>query len=107
AASADKRLNWMPDYNKFKAKANTPENYVSGKGVDHFHRYKEDFDILKGLGLNSFRFGIEWSRVEPEEGVWDKAAFDHYHNYISELKKRGIEPVLNIWHWTHPVWFDD
>lgn len=107
AASADKRLSWIPDYKKFKAEANTPENYVSGKAIDHLHRYKEDFDILKSLGLNAFRFGIEWSRVEPEEGVWDKAAFDHYHNYINELKKRGIEPVVNLWHWTHPVWFDD
>lgn len=107
ATLANKRYKWVPEWEKFRAQAETPENYVSGKGVDHFHKYSEDFDILKQLNLNAFRFGIEWSRVEPHEGVWDKAAIDHYHNYIDELKKRGIEPVLNLWHWTHPVWFDE
>ena len=107
AETAEKRLSWLPEWEKFKHSAENPDNYVSGKGVDHFHKYREDFDIVKGLGLNAFRFGIEWSRVEPEEGVWDKTAVDHYHNYIAEMKDRGIEPVLNLWHWTHPVWFEE
>jgi len=107
AKTAEKRLGWMPDWDKHKKAANDPENYVSGKGVDHYHRYKEDFDIVKQLNLNAFRFSIEWSRLEPEEGAWDRAAIDHYHNYIAELKKRGIEPVLNLWHWTSPVWFEE
>jgi len=107
ANTAKDRYKNLENWEKIKARAEDPDNYVSGKGVDHFHRYKEDFDILKGLGLNAFRFGIEWSRLEPEEGVWNKEAFDHYVNYIGELKARGIEPVLNIWHWTMPVWFTD
>jgi beta-glucosidase len=109
AASAEKRAKALPTWQQISLpkSAKEPDNYVSGKGVDHFHRYKEDFDILKSLNLNAFRFSIEWSRVEPEEGVWDKTAIDHYHNYIAELKKRGIEPVVNLWHWTHPVWFEE
>lgn len=107
AKTAPDRLRWLPKWLKFKAEAETPENYVSGKGIDHLHRYKEDFTFLKKMGLNAFRFGIEWSRVEPDRGVWDKKAFDHYHNYIDALKSEGIEPVLNLWHWTHPVWFDE
>ena len=73
--------------------------------MDHFNRYEEDFDLLKKINLNSLRFGIEWSRIEPEEGHWDETAINHYHEYIKELKKRDIEPVLNIWHWTFPTWF--
>lgn len=107
AEQAEKRHGWLNNWETIAPSAKDPDNYVSGKGVDHFHRYKEDFDILKSLGLNAFRFSIEWSRVEPEEGVWDKGAIDHYHNYIAELKKRGIEPVVNLWHWTHPVWFEE
>ncbi|MDO8336335.1 MAG: family 1 glycosylhydrolase [Candidatus Saccharibacteria bacterium] len=106
ASTAEQRLNWLPNWDKTKHYAKTPENYVSSKGVDHFRRYEEDFDLAKKLNLNAFRFSIEWSRCEPEEGVWDKAAFDHYHSYILELKKRGIEPIVNLWHWTHPVWFE-
>lgn len=107
AKTAADRLRWLPEWLDFKDQAEDPDNYVSGKGVDHFRRYKEDFKILKKLNLNSFRFGIEWSRVEPDQGVWDKKAFDHYHNYISELKKLGIEPIINLWHWTQPVWFEE
>lgn len=107
ADTAADRLRWLPDWLKIKDQAEDPDNYISGKGVDHYHKYKEDFKILKKIGLNSFRFGVEWSRIEPEQGVWNKAAIDYYHNYIDELKSQGIEPVLNLWHWTHPVWFDE
>lgn len=107
AATAEKRLSWLPDWKDIRRQAETPENYVSGKGVDHYNRYEEDFDILQTLKFNSFRFGIEWSRISPEEGIWDKEAIAHYHTYIDSLNARGIEPVLNLWHWTMPVWFTD
>ncbi len=107
ARTAADRLRWLPDWLEVRDQAEDPDNYVSGKGVDHFRRYKEDFRIIKKLNLNAFRFGIEWSRVEPDQGVWDKSAIDHYHNYIEEMKKMGIEPIVNLWHWTQPTWFDD
>lgn len=105
AQTAEQRLNWLPSWDKFKDRAQDPANYISGQAVDHYNRYKEDFDILQKLGMNAFRFGIEWSRVEPEEGQWDDDAIEHYRTYIMELKSRGIEPVLTLWHWTMPVWF--
>ncbi|MEI6237246.1 MAG: family 1 glycosylhydrolase [Candidatus Saccharibacteria bacterium] len=105
AKMAHKRLSWMPNWQEIEKQATDPNNYVSGKGIDHFNKYKEDFDILDKLGLNAFRFGIQWSRLEPEEGKWDPAAFEHYKQYIKELNDRGIEPILNIWHWTMPIWF--
>lgn len=107
AKSAPERLSWVPSWHDIKAQATTPENYVSGKGVEHLGRYKEDFAIAKKLNLNAFRFGIEWSRIEPEEGQWDEAAIEHYQLYINELLKLGVEPFLNIWHWTMPTWFTD
>jgi beta-glucosidase len=106
AKTAEQRLGWLPDWERVKKGAQDPNNYVSGRGVDHYNLYNEDFDLLEKLNLNSFRFGIEWSRLEPKEGQWDVAAVEHYRQYIAELNKRGIEPVLNIWHWTEPLWFN-
>ena len=98
-------LTSLPIWKDIQADATDPNNYVSGIGVDHYRRYKEDFDIAKQLNLNALRFSIEWSRLEPTEGNWNQEAIDHYHDYIVQLKKRGITPMLNIWHWTMPIWF--
>lgn len=107
AKTAHKRLSWMPSWDRIKDRAQDPNNYISGRGIEHYKLYKEDFKLLKHLNLNSFRFGIEWSRVEPEEGVWDKAAWDHYKEYIQTLLDMKIEPFINIWHWTMPIWFTE
>jgi len=106
AATAERRISWMPGWKSFAEEAKKPATYISGSGVDHYHRYTEDFKLLKKINLNSFRFSIEWSRLEPEEGQWNQTEVDHYHAYIKELRALGIEPVLNIWHWTNPIWFE-
>jgi len=80
------------------------ENYISGRAADHYHRFREDFDIAKSLGHNAHRFSIEWSRIEPEEGVFDQKELAHYHDVIRELRNRDIEPFVTIWHWTLPLW---
>jgi beta-glucosidase len=107
ARTAKKQVGWVPVWDKIEKQATDPANYISGNGIEHYTRYREDFDILQELGLNAFRFGIEWSRVQPTEDSWDEAAIEHYHEYIDELNRRGIEPVLTLWHWTMPVWFTD
>src|SRR5581483_9382994 len=108
AENAEKLLKWRwktPVWPEIEKDAKDPQNYISGRGVDHYDKYKQDFDLLNKLNLNSFRFSLEWSRIEPEEGQWNQEAIDHYKSYISELKKRKVEPVLNIWHTSLPVWF--
>ncbi len=107
AQTSHQRLSWLPKWHDVKNRAEDPNNYVSGTGIQHFQRYKEDFDLIGKLNLNSFRFGIEWSRLEPNEGEWNEDAVAHYRNYIKELRSRHIEPFLNIWHWTMPTWFAD
>lgn len=107
ARTARKRIGTVPVWEEIKNQAEDPNNYVSGKGVDHYGRFKEDFDIASRLNLNALRFCIEWSRIEPRPGEWNEEALQHYREYIAELKKRGMEPFLNLWHWTLPVWFAD
>ena len=105
AQTAHQKNSHLKNWDKIKHKAENPDNYVSGRGVEHYSKYKEDFDIVKKLNLNSFRFSIEWARIEPDEGIWNAAEINHYKTYILELRKRNIEPFLNIWHWTMPNWF--
>jgi beta-glucosidase len=56
----------------------------AGEGVKTWHPeyYVKDFDLAKGLGLNSFRISIEWARIEPEKNSWDQEAIDHYKEMI-------------------------
>ncbi len=82
-----------------------PENYISGRACDHYNRYEEDFDIAKLFGHNAHRFSIEWSRIEPEEGKFNRAEIEHYREVIKALHKRRIEPFVTLWHWTMPIWF--
>ena len=82
-----------------------PEEYISGKAADHYHRFREDFDIARSLGHNAHRFSIEWSRVEPEEGKFNEKEIEHYREVIKALRERGMEPFVTLWHWTLPIWF--
>ncbi len=106
ALEASKQFaDWLPAWNDIKAQATDPKNYVSGLACDHWNRYEEDFDLMKQMGLNAYRFSIEWSRVEPKRGVYDQKAINHYRKMIEALKARGIEPFVTLWHWTLPLWF--
>ena len=72
-----------------------PENYISGQASDHYSRYKEDFDLLERLNQNAFRLSLEWSRIEPREGEFNKEAIEHYRDVLGNLKARGIKLLEN------------
>ena len=105
AAQAEYQWHDLDNWPDIKDQAKDPENYVSGKGADHFNRYEEDFEIARKMHMNAFRFSVEWSRIEPEEGAWSASAIQHYKEYVAELKRRNIEPVVTLFHFTLPVWF--
>lgn len=97
----------LENWPQIKDTAKDPNNYVSAKGTDHYNRYADDFDLLKKMNMNAFRFSIEWSRVEPQEGAWNVEAIEHYKRYVNELNRRNIEPVVTLFHFTLPVWFSE
>lgn len=81
-----------------------PQNYISGTACDHYHRFREDFDIAQSLGHTAHRFSIEWSRIEPEKGIFNEKEIAHYREVIEALHERGIEPFVTLNHWTLPLW---
>ena len=105
AAQSEYQLGDLESWDRIKDEAKDPNNFVSGSSTDHYHVYKQDFDLLQKMNMNAFRFSVEWSRIEPQEGAWSVEAVQHYKDYVSELKKRGIEPVVTLFHFTLPTWF--
>lgn len=76
----------------------------SGKAVDHYHHYEEDIRLLAQVGLNAYRFGIEWARIEPQEGYFDKKEVDHYRDVLACCKKYHVTPVVTLHHFSSPAW---
>ena len=77
----------------------------SGDGLDFYHRWKNDIDLLRSLGLTAFRFGIEWARVEPVRGHVAQAELAHYRRIIEYCFEVGVEPVVTLHHFSSPLWF--
>jgi beta-glucosidase len=82
----------------------TPCREPSGDACDFYHRYREDVAMLSGLGLTSFRFGIEWARIEPAEGEFSRAALDHYRRVLGACHEHGVTPMVTFHHFTLPLW---
>ncbi len=78
-----------------------------GPADRHYELYKKDFDLAKSLHHNAHRFSIEWGRIEPEEGKFSRKELKHYLDVILALRKRGIEPIVTLHHFTNPVWFTE
>ena len=77
----------------------------AGKGCDAWNRWAEDLDLVVAMGLNAYRFSIEWCRVEPQPGVIDDAALAHYDAVFAGLESRGLAAVVTFSHFTSPHWF--
>jgi beta-glucosidase len=76
----------------------------AGIACDHLHRYPEDIELLADLGLNSYRFSVEWSRIEPEEGRFDAGWLRHYRAMTACCREHGLAPVVTLHHFTNPRW---
>lgn len=108
AATSSHQIEGFNDKNDWSAweKEGRIEGGVrSGAATDHLHRYREDLELAAALKLNSYRFSIEWSRIEPEEGVWDEPALDWYAELLDQCEKNCLIPMLTLHHFTSPIWF--
>ncbi len=96
--------NWNSDC--WALESAKPSFFVEHSGVacDQFARYSDDLAILAGLGLNTYRFSIEWARIEPEEGAFSQQALDHYKRVIDACWTRNIQPMATFHHFTNPRW---
>lgn len=99
----DENNNWA----RFAAEGKIYDGTSPTRACDHYNRFREDIDLMAEMGLEIYRFGIEWSRIEPREGEFDEAALAHYREEIEYMLSRGIRPMLTLHHFTNPLWFED
>ena len=78
----------------------------SGKACNSYEMYKEDNKLVKSLGCNSYRFSIEWSRIEKSPRVYDDKEITHYVDMIDHMIELGIEPMVTLHHFSNPLWFE-
>jgi len=96
--------NWNSDWWAWEHDPASPCVEPSGDACDHWHRYADDIAMLAGFGFTSYRFSLEWSRIEPEEGEISLVALDHYRRMCACCREHGLEPVVTFHHFTTPRW---
>ena len=110
AASAAHQIEGGNTNNDWWAFEHTPGSGCtepSGDACDAWLRWEEDADLLAGLGLDSYRFSVEWSRIEPADGEFSRAALAHYRRQCAGLRERGVDPVVTFHHFTTPRWLTE
>ena len=95
--------NWNDWYERGFIKDNTNPATEN----DHWIKWREDTEIMSEMGLQIYRFGIEWARIMPKEGEIDEEAIARYREELVLLKEKNIKPLLTIHHFTNPMWFEE
>ena len=99
-----------PHYFKTDWDVYAEEGHIPPRGDDatfSWTNFDRDLRTLRQLGVNHYRFGIEWARVEPKRDVYNEAAIQQYVRMARKLKAAGIEPIVTLWHFTFPSWLYD
>jgi beta-glucosidase len=89
----------------------TPDRRPRYEGNRFWTTFADHVRLAASLGLNAFRLGIEWARCQPspsteptDEPAWDEAALDHYADMVETVIDAGMQPIVTLHHFTHPLW---
>lgn len=82
----------------------TPCVEPSGTACEHYARYPQDIALLALLGLNTYRFSVEWARIEPADGTFDEKELNHYRAVVDCILSHGLTPMVTLNHFTLPRW---
>ncbi|MEV0708592.1 family 1 glycosylhydrolase [Nocardia aurea] len=104
AASGYQSEGHAPDSNwsRYVAAGKTTDPYLDT--VDFFTRFRSDIELASRLGVEVYRIGIEWARVQPAPGVWDESGFRFYDQVVAAIEAAGMRPMITLDHWVYPGW---
>ncbi len=95
-------------WDTFTEEGRIQDGYDATVACDHMHLYKEDYAMMRILGIKAYRFSISWARLIPEgTGQINEKAVALYRDMMLEMKKNGIEPYLTMYHWEFPQALQD
>ncbi len=94
-------------YTEPTAEGGLGKNTFVGDASKGYSLALSDIALMKSLGIDSYRFSMEWARIEPQQDKIDEAALQHYSDFIDALLAAGIKPLVTIHHFSNPAWIDD
>ncbi|MGV8910294.1 MAG: glycoside hydrolase family 1 protein [Propionicimonas sp.] len=95
------------NWHRWAAAGRIADGSSPARAADHWNRVTEDVALLKELGIRHYRMGLEWARLEPDDGNFDPEAFAHYRDELTSLHDAGITTLVTLHHFTLPGWFVD
>ncbi len=96
-----------PIYTNFKDALLNPNNYSLDLSDLKFSDWQKVIEIAKSVGVNSVMVNLDWARLEPKRGTFSKKYLNEYKRIINHLKQNKIVPILTLWAWSHPQWFEE
>jgi beta-glucosidase len=96
--------NTNSDWWEWEHRQPSPVPEPSGRACEPYTRYADDVALLTEVGLNTYRFSVEWARIEPAPGEYDAEALDHYVRMVDVVRAAGVTPMVTLHHFTLPQW---
>ncbi len=94
----------VSNWSAFEQSGRVPK---SGVACDSYNRMDDDVAKAKALGVKAFRFSLAWEKIEPKKGHFDGEAIKHYQLFCDKLVQAGMQPVVTLHHFVHPLWFEE
>jgi beta-glucosidase len=99
--------NTNSDWWEWERRPGTPVPEPSGRACEHYTRYPDDIAILADVGLNTYRYSVEWARIESADGEFDADQLAHYRAMTEAVRAAGLTPMVTLHHFTLPKWVDE
>jgi beta-glucosidase len=95
-------------WDRFAAEGHVANGDTGDPACDHYHRWREDLDLMRSLGLQGYRFSLSWPRIQPDgRGPANRKGLDFYRRLAEGLRERGIAPLATLYHWDLPQALQD
>jgi len=107
ASSGFQAEGYSPDSNWNRYATSSKAADPIGNSVDFLHRYKDDIQLAKQMGVKVYRIGVEWARIEPKPGVHSDDGLAYYDDLVQSIVDAGMQPMITIDHWVYPGWEAD